>query len=68
MHFTEATQDYKLMVFFIPGFFEDHEGTNETDYGINDRIFVFQTGLKIDDKIPAESGIFKKSPIPEIIR
>ena len=34
----EATQDYKLMVFFVPGFFEDHEGTNETDYGINDRI------------------------------
>ena len=23
---------------FVPGFFEDHEGTNETDYGINDRI------------------------------
>ncbi|CAI2188562.1 17586_t:CDS:2, partial [Funneliformis geosporum] len=33
-----ATQDYKLMVFFVPGFFEDHEGTNETDYRINDRI------------------------------
>ncbi|PKC50982.1 hypothetical protein RhiirA1_484841 [Rhizophagus irregularis] len=38
MHFNEATQDYKLMVFFVPGFFEDHEGTNEMDYGINDRI------------------------------
>jgi len=38
MHFNEATQDYKLMVFSVPGFFEDHEGTNETDYGINDRI------------------------------
>ena len=25
MHFNEATQDYKLMVFFVPGFFEDHE-------------------------------------------
>ncbi|GBC43374.2 hypothetical protein RhiirA5_395365 [Rhizophagus irregularis] len=38
MHFNKATQDYKLMVFFVPGFFEDHKGTNETDYGINDRI------------------------------
>ncbi|CAI2185156.1 429_t:CDS:2 [Funneliformis geosporum] len=38
MCFNEATQDYKLMVFFILGFFEDHEGTNETDYGINVRI------------------------------
>ena len=37
-YFNEATQDYKLMVFFVPGFFEEHEGTNETDYGINDRI------------------------------
>ena len=37
-YFNEATQDYKLMVFFIPGFFKDHEDTNETDYGINDRI------------------------------
>ena len=41
MHFNEATQDYKLMVFFVPGFFEDHEGTNETDYGINDRILYY---------------------------
>ena len=38
MHFNEATQDCKLMVFLVLGFFGDHEGTNETDYGINDRI------------------------------
>jgi hypothetical protein len=37
-HFNEATRDYKIIVFFVPEFFEDHEGTNETDYGNNDGI------------------------------
>ena len=38
-HFNEVTQDYKLIVFSFQDFFEDHEGTNEMDYGNNDGIW-----------------------------